>query len=205
MSFPRFTRSEVTIGILGNGSMGSVHAGSYGRIKNVKVIDVFSRNQERKEAVAQIVGAKPVNDAFALLDHPAIDAIDVRVPSMNHREFVLAALQRGKHVFCETPFGFAVSRWGAMIETARASNRIFLVGLLLRSIAQYEYVHRVATSGRLGRVLSLTAFDWRSTVSNGAPVWSHLYRSECPMLRCVPCDFFHAVRRRCGHEPHGPR
>ena len=116
MNGPTVTNSEVRIAVLGSGSMGSAHADSYARAKNVKVIGVFSRNQERAEAVARIRAAKPINDAFALLDDPAIDAIDVCVPSINHREFVLAALQRGKHVFCETPLALQLRDAEVMIE-----------------------------------------------------------------------------------------
>ena len=38
-----------------------------------------------------------------------------------------------------------------MIEAARSSKKVLLVGLLIRSIAAYEYVHRIAESGEWGR------------------------------------------------------
>ena len=60
--------------ILGSGSMGSAHADSYARVKNVKVIGVFSRNQEHAEAVARTCRAKSVNSALALLDDPPSSA-----------------------------------------------------------------------------------------------------------------------------------
>jgi UDP-N-acetylglucosamine 3-dehydrogenase len=95
--------------------MGSVHAGCYQRIEGANVAGVFSRNRERAEAVAKICGAKAVVDASALLDDPSIDAIDVCVPSANHEQFVVAALQRGKHVFCETPFALQLTGGGALL------------------------------------------------------------------------------------------
>ena len=88
--------------------------------------------------VAGSRGAKAVDDASALFDDPTIHAIDVCVPSVNHHEFVLAALQRGKHVFCETPFAVQLTAAEAMIEAAKHARRLFMVGLLERSIAQYE-------------------------------------------------------------------
>jgi threonine dehydrogenase-like Zn-dependent dehydrogenase len=103
MSGPTPDNLEVRVAILGGGSMGATHTDSYSRINKVRVVGVFSRRRERAEAVARICRAKSVNDAFALLDDPAIDAIDVCVPSANHLEYVVAALERGKHVFCETP------------------------------------------------------------------------------------------------------
>jgi UDP-N-acetylglucosamine 3-dehydrogenase len=158
MSGTKSRNSLVRIGILGIGWMESVHAGCYQRIEGASVAGVFSRNREQAEAVAKICGAKTVVDASALLDDPGIDAIDVCVPSENHEEFVVAALQRGKHVFCETPFALQLTAADAMLDAAKQSGRLFMVGLLERSIVQYEYVHRVALGGQLGKLLSITTY-----------------------------------------------
>jgi predicted dehydrogenase len=61
--------------------MGSVHAECYQRIKGAKVVGVFSRNQERAEAVAKICDTRAVLDVSALLDDPKVDAIDVCLPT----------------------------------------------------------------------------------------------------------------------------
>ncbi|MFY9986388.1 MAG: Gfo/Idh/MocA family oxidoreductase [Chthoniobacterales bacterium] len=158
MSETRSTNSEVRIGILGSGWMGSVHAECYQRIKGAKVVGVFSRNRERAEALAKMSGANAVSDASALLEDPTVDAIDVCVPTANHAEFVVAALRRGKHIFCESPLALRLTDSEAMIEAAKQASRIFLVGLLERSIAQYEHVQEAAAGGHLGKVLSITTY-----------------------------------------------
>ena len=158
MSGTKSRNSEVKIGILGSGWMGSVHAECYRRIEGANVIGVFSRNRERAEAAAKICDAQAVVAASALLDDPGIDAIDVCVPSAAHEEFVVAALQRGKHVFCETPFALELTAAETMLAAAKQSGRLFMVGLLERSIVQYEYVHRVVLDGQLGKILSITTY-----------------------------------------------
>jgi UDP-N-acetylglucosamine 3-dehydrogenase len=158
MSDPQSATPEVRIGILGSGWMGSVHAECYPRIKGAKVVGIFSRNRERAEAAAKICDAKAVGDVSALLDDPNIDAIDVCLPTSIHTDFVVAALQHGKHVFCETPFALTLTEAEAMLKAAKDADRIFLVGLLERSIAQYEYVHQAAAAGHLGKVLSITTY-----------------------------------------------
>jgi UDP-N-acetylglucosamine 3-dehydrogenase len=158
MSDPQSATPEVRIGILGSGWMGSVHAECYPRIKGAKVVGIFSRNRERAEAAAKICDAEVVGDVSALLDGPNIDAIDVCLPTSIHADFVVAALQHGKHVFCETPFALTLTEAEAMLKAAEDADRIFLAGLLERSIAQYEYVHQAAAAGHLGKVLSITAY-----------------------------------------------
>ena len=89
MNSANSTNSEVRIGILGSGWMGSVHAQCYQRINGAKVAGVFSRNLERAEAVAKICDARAVLDVSALLDDPKVDAIDVCLPSVNHEICVI--------------------------------------------------------------------------------------------------------------------
>jgi UDP-N-acetylglucosamine 3-dehydrogenase len=158
MSDSQFVTPELRIGILGSGWMGSVHAECYRRIEGVKVVGVFSRNLERAEAAAKTCHAKAVDDVSALLDDPNVDAIDVCLPTTNHAEFVGAALEHGKHVFCETPFALTFTEAEAMLKAAKDVDRILMVGLLERSIAQYEYVHQAAAAGHLGKVLSITTY-----------------------------------------------
>jgi predicted dehydrogenase len=82
----------------------------------------------------------------ALPDDPNVDAIDVCLPTSNHAEFVVAALEHGKHVFCETPFALTFTEAEAMLEAAKDADRIFMAGLLERSIAQYEYAYQAAVA-----------------------------------------------------------
>jgi predicted dehydrogenase len=119
MSDSQFVTPELKIGILGSGWMGSVHAECYRRIEGVKVVGVFSRNLERAEAAAKTCHAKAVDDVSALLDDPNVDAIDVCLPTTNHAEFVGAALEHGKHVFCETPFALTFTEAEAMLKAAK--------------------------------------------------------------------------------------
>jgi UDP-N-acetylglucosamine 3-dehydrogenase len=169
--------------------MGAEHAFSYGSIDAVEVAGVFSRNLARAEAITQRSSAKAVTDAFALIDDPAIDAIDVCVPSINHREYVVAALQRGKHVFCETPFALRLEDAAAMIKAARASKKVLLVGLLIRSIVTYEHVHRIAESGELGKVLSVTAYRLGSYLRADAPDHKEHYSEPSTELMTFDFDF----------------
>jgi UDP-N-acetylglucosamine 3-dehydrogenase len=95
------------------------------------------------------------------------------LPTSIHAEFVVAALERGKHVFCETPFALTLTEAEAMLKAAENADRIFMVGLLERSIAQYEYVHQAAVAGHLGKVLSITTYRVGSYLSSLQSVKEH--------------------------------
>src|SRR5260370_25454354 len=91
----------VRIGILGAGAMGAAHAAAYSSMPDVEVVGIFARGQDGARSVASICKAKPFASADALAAE--VDAIDVCLPTAWHPEFVIAAFDRGKHVFFETP------------------------------------------------------------------------------------------------------
>jgi len=181
--------AKVRIGILGAGSMGLEHAISFGPIENVEIAGVFSRTPERAAAAAKSCNARAVTDPRALIEDASIDAIDVCLPSVNHAEFVTAALAAGKHVFCETPFALGVKDALAMIEASRKSGRILMVGLLMRCIANYEHIHRAVESGEHGRLLSMMAYRLGSYLRVGGQDHKDHYSDPSTELMTFDFDF----------------
>jgi UDP-N-acetylglucosamine 3-dehydrogenase len=101
----------------------------------------------------------------------------------------VTALKNGKHVFCETPFALSIEDGRAMIEAARESKRILMVGLLMRSIAHCEYTRRAVTSGEYGRLLSVAAYRLGSYLHPGAPDHKPHYSDPSTELMTFDFDF----------------
>lgn len=154
------------IGIIGAGGMGAAHAGIYRGMKGVTVAGIAGRHAGKVREVAGRLGIPGFTDRDRLLEDDSVDAIDVAVPSALHREAVLAALERGKHVFCETPVALTLEDADAMIRAARRRRRLFLVAQLMRFVPEYRRVREAAVSGELGR--PLVAFAARLS----PPYWS---------------------------------
>jgi UDP-N-acetylglucosamine 3-dehydrogenase len=187
------SKSKIRIGILGAGSMGLEHAAAYGAVEGVEIVAVFSRMRERAEKLARSYQARPFTDPFGLINDSSIDAIDVCVPSANHAQFVIAALEAGKHVFCETPFALRMHDADAMVTAARKSGRILLVGLLMRSVAEYEHVHRAASSGEQGRLLSVMTYRLGSYLRVGGSDQKEHYTDPSTELMTFDFDFIQWV------------
>ena len=160
------------IGILGAGSMGRTHAEAYAGMPGVIVAAIVARHEASARELADHIGAAALTDPWKVLDDASIDAVDVCYPSSVHREYVVAALERGKHVFCETPIALSVEDANAMIEAARAHARIFAVALLMRFISDNAYIREVVTSGELGEPLAVFASR------RSAPYWSREQPAE---------------------------
>lgn len=160
---------KIRIGILGAGTMGAAHAAAYANLPDVEVVGLFARDEARARAIANICGAKPFTDADALIGHTAVDAIDVCLPSALHAAFVIPALERGKHVFCESPLALQLDEARLMRDAARRSGRLLQVGLLMRSVGAHAHVRDVVSSGEHGRLLSLATWRLGSYLRPDAP------------------------------------
>lgn len=172
----------ITVGILGGGFMGAAHAGNYAALgERVRVKTVCSRTEARALRVAGKVGAEATTDLEAVLADPAIDAVDVCLPTSLHRRVTERALATGKHVFLEKPLALTLEDGEAIVRAAAASDRVFMVGLVLRFWPEYVELHRRLASGELGRPFAVTASrlsppadwaEWYADVaqSGGPPV-----------------------------------
>lgn len=183
--------AEVRIALLGAGSMGAVHAAAYATVPDLSVVGVFSRDPVRAAAVAHICKAEPVTDVATLIRRTDIDAIDVCLPSENHCDVVVPALEAGKHVFCESPLALDLDQAQRMRDAARRAGRLLQVGLLMRSVSAYGHVEAMARSGEHGRLLSVTTWRLGSYRHDGAPDRKAHYGDPSTELMTFDFDFVH--------------
>jgi UDP-N-acetylglucosamine 3-dehydrogenase len=144
---------KVRIGILGAGFMGKTHAQAFAKIPDVEIAAVVSRRIARAAEVASMFGARALTDPGVVLADESIDAIDVTYPTALHREYVIAGLEHGKHVFCEKPIALTLEDADAMIMAARRSSRVFQVAHVLRFWPEYRLIHDLIATGEVGRPL----------------------------------------------------
>jgi UDP-N-acetylglucosamine 3-dehydrogenase len=91
--------------------------------------------------------------------------VDICLPTTLHADYSIAALQNGKHVFCETPIAYSLEDANRMRAAARVSGKLLLVGLFGRFMSDTQYIHDLIESGILGNIKTIYAS--RRT----APVW----------------------------------
>ena len=169
--------------------MGTVHAAAYAAMPEVSVVGVFSRDPARAAAVAAICKAEPFTDAAALIQRADIDAIDVCLPSADHHDVVVPALEAGKHVFCESPLALDLDQAQRMRDAARRAGRLLQVGLLMRSVSAYGHVEAAARSGEHGRLLSVTTWRLGSYLHADAPDRKAHYGDPSTELMTFDFDF----------------
>jgi predicted dehydrogenase len=81
-------------------------------------------SQERRtEAVARF-GCQAYDDYAALIADTRVEAVVVATPNFLHANHVVTALEAGKHVVCEKPFGLHAGEADAMIAAAQQAGKL---------------------------------------------------------------------------------
>jgi predicted dehydrogenase len=114
---------KLRIGIIGIGQIGQVHLENYQAIPEVSVVAIADKDRERANDVAARFGILDVYADFrALLKREDIQAVDVCLHNNLHMPVSVAALEAGKHVYCEKPMAGSYRDAEKMYQTARAQE-----------------------------------------------------------------------------------
>jgi predicted dehydrogenase len=154
------------IAVLGLGFMGSTHLKSLRGLPGVELAAVYSSDERKLSgdltAIQGNLGGagekldfsnvRKYRDIEPLLADPAIDAVDICLPTDLHEWAAVEALRSGKHVLVEKPMaldGFGADR---MLNAARRANRILMIAHVLRFFPEYTSLREALAGGKLGRM-----------------------------------------------------
>ncbi|MEN6547362.1 MAG: Gfo/Idh/MocA family oxidoreductase [Armatimonadia bacterium] len=91
-------------------------------------------------------------DYRRLIERDDIDAISVTAPDFMHEECAVAALQAGKHVFCEKPLAISTDGCDNILRTWKASGKHLMVGFNMRYMNIFRVMKEIIDSGTIGEV-----------------------------------------------------
>ena len=90
-----------------------------------------------------------------MLDSKSVQAVLVATPSHQHREIVLAALQAGKHVYCEAPLANSLEDARVIAQAAREAFKLnFQAGLQSRADPQRYHLVKFVRTGAMGKIIA---------------------------------------------------
>jgi predicted dehydrogenase len=149
---PQPAGPPVRFGVVGLGHWGRQILTSLSSLASAQIIaicDTYQPFLTKGLEIAPKAWTSP--DYRKLVDSPEIESLVVATPSHLHKEVVLAALQAGKHVYCEAPLATTLEDARAIAVAAEQASRVKLqVGLQGRSNAVYRHVSQFVRSGVLG-------------------------------------------------------
>ena len=151
--------AAVRVGMLGYGAIGHEHAVAIGATQGLELTAVCDPNSARIEAARAFApDVRGHAGGEALLADDGVDLVIVSTPPNTHADWVLRALEAGKHVVVEKPFCITVEEADRQIAAAAAAGLTLAVYQNRRWDADYLAVKRAVRSGRLGEVFHLETF-----------------------------------------------
>ncbi len=101
-------------------------------------------------------GTRGYADHRELLADKDIDAVLVSTPDHQHARLSVAAVQAGKHVYCQKPASLTIAEGRKMADAVAKTDRIFQIGSQQRSLDPWPQFHRACELVRNGRIGKLT-------------------------------------------------
>jgi predicted dehydrogenase len=110
-------------------------------------------DQIHKRALERAPKAAAVTDYRQVLDNKAVQAVWIATPTHQHKDLVLAALQAGKHVYCEAPLAQNLTDARAIAAAAaRYPKQVFQPGLQRRANHLEKHVAGFFRTGVLSKL-----------------------------------------------------
>src|SRR2546426_3012423 len=164
---------QVKCAVIGLGAWGREILATLSRIKTAQLVTVCDTYPVMlKRAAGSAPNAQGVEDYRKILDDKEVRAVIIGTPTHKHREIVIAALQAGKHVYCEAPLAHTIEDARAIALAAKAARKqVFQAGLQTRSSAQRRFLLDFIRTGAAGKTVKAHAQwhkkqSWRATSAN---------------------------------------
>lgn len=165
--------SKIRVGIVGasasRGFASIAHIPALRALPQFEIVAVCTARQESAEAAARHYEVPlAFSDPEQLARHADVDLVTVSVKVPDHYRPVMAAIEAGKHVYCEWPLGRDTEEALRMLDAAERRGIRHAIGLQGRMSPAINYAKDLVADGYLGRVLTATmigcAPNWGATI-----------------------------------------
>jgi predicted dehydrogenase len=178
----------IGVGLIGTGFMGKCHALAWNAVRPVFGDCPRPRLVHLADAGEVFAAEKASEFGFArstgtwrdLLSDPEVEVVSVTAPNAFHAEMAIAALEAGKHVWCEKPMATSLGDAARMRDAAKASGRVAVLGYNYIQNPAIRQIQSLLKAGTIGTVNHLriemdedfmadanTPFNWKSEASSG--------------------------------------
>jgi predicted dehydrogenase len=162
----------IRIGLIGAGDIARAHAIAYvsartycgPQLPPIRLLQLAEADEGLAKAAAERLGfEKWTSNWEELVNNPDIDLVSIVTPNFLHAPMAIAAMEAGKHVFCEKPLSNTSKQAERMWLAAEAAGTVHGVNFNYRKVPAVQFIKRLISSGRIGTVRQFRAAylqDW---------------------------------------------
>ena len=187
--------TTLSIGLLGAGRIGKVHAQAIDRTPETRLVAVADAVAEAAGEVADSSGAE-VRSIEDIIGADDVDAVLIATPTDTHADLIDQAARAGKAIFCEKPIDLDVDRVRACLGVVQETDAHLMVGFNRRFDPNFRAARDQIEAGAVGDVEMVTIISR----DPGPPPVSYLERSG-GMFKDMTIHDFDMARFLLGEEP----
>lgn len=136
--------------ILGCGNIANDFAREMNKMGG-KVYSVANRTYEKAVAFAQKYGIEKVYENIEdIFIDKNVDIVYIATPHNKHIEYILKALENGKHVLCEKAITLNSDELNKAVALASEKNLILAEAMTIYNMPLYTELEKIIKSGKLG-------------------------------------------------------
>jgi predicted dehydrogenase len=156
---------KLNLGVVGVGGRGAEDLAGVASQNIVALCDVDSGILAG--AKAKFPGAATYSDFRRMLDRKDLDGVVIGTPDHTHAVIAVAALQSGRHTYCEKPLTHTISELRRMEEVARKSGLQTQTGNQIHATRNYRRVVELIQGNVIGPVREV--HHWAGSVWETKP------------------------------------
>jgi predicted dehydrogenase len=165
------TTEKIRVGIIGAnvryGWRRDAHIPALSALPEFEITAVCTSRQQTANETAKHFGfPHAFADPDKMLQHPDVDLVSICVRVPAHYQLGMAALNSGKHLYCEWPLGATTEQAQQMRDLAARKGVRHIVGLQARGAREFNRVRDLVAEGYVGKVLSCTMIITTPTWGN---------------------------------------
>lgn len=193
---------SIKVGVVGLGMMGLTHLDAYGKLEGVEVVALADRDEDRLNGKSQAGGniegqaeggfdygsVRKYTDAAELIADPALDVVDICLPTPAHVPFGIQVLEAGKHLLTEKPLARTYEDAMKLVNAAEGSDKIAMTAMCMRFWPGWTWLKEAIDDERHGKLLALSfrrvashpqgSFYQSGDASGGAALDLHIHDAD---------------------------
>jgi predicted dehydrogenase len=174
--------TKVRVGVIGAGLLGLAHAISLVFLRNAGISDidlvwVYDTDTRAAQSLVDNIGFEKVADnPGRIMDDKTIDTVFVATPTRFHKQYVLAAAEAGKNIFCEKPLFIDLDGARSMADAVKHAGVTGGVGLVLHYSPVCRFIRGLLAMADKGTPIVATIRDDQCLPIRG--IHSSLWRAD---------------------------
>lgn len=158
---------KLNVGVVGVANRGGDNLAGVRANPSVNIVALCDIDDNYLAAAAkELPDAKTYSDYRKLMEQKDIEAVVVSTPDHMHAPAGLAALETGRHLYCEKPLAHTVHECRLMADAAKRHKRVTQMGTQIHAGSNYRRTVELVQSGAIGPVREVHV--WCDKVWSGA-------------------------------------